>query len=248
MAPTTPSLEQVLARPEVWRGRHRRRPQGLPTGLSALDHLLHEGGWPRGALSEICGARSGSGELRLLMPGLAQLSASGACLVLIDPPHQPYAPAWLSAGIALQQLLILRTRTPCEQLWAAGQALVRPGTAVLYWPRETPRYAQLRKLQLAASQGHNCGFVFRPPHSLQQPSPAPLRLALCHGDDQGLYLTIHKQRGGKAGQRLLLAQPAWLAASDFPASANTRPSAWPQPGPPSGPRPGPRPAARAQRL
>ena len=69
------ALEQILHRPDVWRGGG---PSGggrevLSTGFDSMDAAV--GGWPRGALTEILTDGVGIGELRLLMPTLAALSA-----------------------------------------------------------------------------------------------------------------------------------------------------------------------------
>src|SRR5687767_4935847 len=64
-------IDSLLSRPDVWRGRATTQHATLPTGQSALDALLPGGGWPLGALTEICCAEEGLGEISLLMPALA---------------------------------------------------------------------------------------------------------------------------------------------------------------------------------
>ena len=53
-----------------------------PTGVGAIDRLLG-GGWPRGALSELCGRRS-SGRTSVLMASLAASLRAGHATALID--------------------------------------------------------------------------------------------------------------------------------------------------------------------
>jgi hypothetical protein len=53
-----------------------------PTGLAALDALLG-GGWPRSALSELCGARS-SGRTAIVRAALVAALAAGEAVALID--------------------------------------------------------------------------------------------------------------------------------------------------------------------
>lgn len=64
-----------LARLSEKRGRR-------PTGVAALDALLG-GGWPRGALTELCGARS-SGRTAVVRVALAAARAAGEAAALID--------------------------------------------------------------------------------------------------------------------------------------------------------------------
>ena len=71
------SLEKLLENPRVWRGSSRAHSQtGLASGYPKLDRCLPGGGWPPAALTEILTAQYGIGELRLLMPALAKLSAA----------------------------------------------------------------------------------------------------------------------------------------------------------------------------
>ncbi|KXK67350.1 CDP-6-deoxy-delta-3,4-glucoseen reductase, partial [Pseudomonas monteilii] len=86
-------LDRLLDQRRVWRGRQAQaRPLGLqPTGHAALDQCLPEGGWPAAALSELLLASPGCGELQLLWPTLARLSAEASRIVLVAPPFIPYA-------------------------------------------------------------------------------------------------------------------------------------------------------------
>ena len=71
------SLDLVLKHPGIWRGDHlaQMADETLPTGYAELDEQLPGGGWARGALTEILLEREGIGELRLLLPALARISA-----------------------------------------------------------------------------------------------------------------------------------------------------------------------------
>ena len=111
--------------------------------------------WPTAALTEILPQHEGIGELRILGHALAKLAAEGRWLAWIAPPYLPYAPALQAAGIDLSRLLVIRTRSPRETLWAFEQTL-RSQTcgAVLAWP-EKIAYAELRRLQLAAEGSNN---------------------------------------------------------------------------------------------
>jgi hypothetical protein len=195
------ALEQLLRHPAIWRPRALpgQAREGLATGFPALDRVLPEAGWPMGALTEILTPQRGVGELGLLMPALARLSAQGRWLAWVAPPYVPYAPALASRGIDLARLLWVRARHGGEQLWAAEQALTSGACgAVLMWlPRADHRC--LRRLQLAAESGDAWAVLFRRTPSPGDASPAALRLQLEPVAD-GLAVEVLKCRGGSGGR------------------------------------------------
>lgn len=201
----SPLSAALLAHPALWRGSELARVAvpSLPTGFTALDAELPGGGWPTASLTEILPAHEGIGELRLLGPALAGLSAAGKRLAWIAPPHRPYAPALAAAGIDLARLVIVRVRTAQETLWAAEQALAsRACGAVLAWPGAV-RYSELRRLQLAAEASRALAVLFRPQKAGGESSPAVLRVAL---DTAGGGLAVHilKRRGAPLDRPVLL--------------------------------------------
>jgi cell division inhibitor SulA len=187
------ALDALLDQRRVWKGRPTPPPASAqPTGHAALDALLPTGGWPEAALSEILFAAEGCGELRLLWPTLARLSASGERIALVAPPHVPYAQAWQAAGIDLRALALIEA-SGREALWAAEQCL-RSGScaAVLCWLPQADDRA-LRRLQVAAETGQTLAFAYRPLTAARNPSPAALRLAI---DARPAQLRVLKCRGG----------------------------------------------------
>lgn len=208
------SLEKLLENPRVWRGSSQASSRaGLASGYPKLDQCLPGGGWPQQALTEILIEQYGIGELRLLMPALAELSAEETQTAYADndyegsykepgwiawvaPPFQPYAPALQQCGIDLSRMLIVRPKDDSELLWSAEQAL-SSGTcaAVLLWPDKLDDQAS-RRLQLAAEKGDSWAIAFRPLTARQQPSAAALRLLL-QSTGQGTRVHILKSRGGR---------------------------------------------------
>jgi protein ImuA len=196
----------------------------VPTGFEALDAELPGGGWPAGQLSEIMQPPSGWREWRLLLPCLGPLSQQGFVL-LVGPPWVPHLPALASQGLAVGSLRWVAARTAAERLWAAEQALrCRELVALLLWlpPGVGPCSTQaLRRLHLAAQAGRQTRapllWAFRPWQALQQSSPAPLRVGLAAGAQDGLSVSIFKRRGH------LPEQPLWLPAARPPA-LRARPS------------------------
>jgi len=191
------SLDLVLQHPGIWRGDRLAQMGGdtLPTGFAELDEQLPGGGWPRGALTEILLEREGIGELRLLLPALARVSAKSAWQAWVSPPHVPYAPALSVAGINLKQLLVAQPRSAADAWWTAEQAL-RSGacSAVLAW-LDMPDERRMRRLQLGAESGRAWGVLFRSASAAQQRSTAALRLRL-EATANGLAVHILKRRGG----------------------------------------------------
>ncbi|HEY6242056.1 MAG TPA: translesion DNA synthesis-associated protein ImuA [Burkholderiales bacterium] len=238
MADTPLSFAALLDRHDIWRGDSLNR-AGTPTvscGFPELDAELPGGGWPVGALTEILPAHEGIGELRLLGPALAGLSKRGLQLAWIAPPHLPYAPALAAAGIDVAKLLIVRTASTRETLWAAEQVLASNACgAVLAWLLKencAARYAELRRLQISAEGGQAPVFMFRPPEIARESSPAALRIGLA-ASNGGLAVRVLKRRGVPLAHPILLpAMPpsvrsknhhvdrhsaAAAAARDFPA-------------------------------
>ena len=198
------SLDKLLENPRVWRGREQAGCRaGLATGYAELDKHLPGGGWPPDSLTEVLTAQYGIGELRLLMPALAELSreaprqdfAEPGWIAWVAPPFQPYPPALQQCGIDLSRMLVVRPKEASEILWSAEQAL-SSGTcaAVLLWPETLDDQAS-RRLQLAAEKGHSWAIAFRPLAASRQPSAAALRLEL-YSNTEGMRVHILKSRGG----------------------------------------------------
>jgi len=196
---------ELLHHPALWRGSDlaRTRFSSLPSGFAQLDAELPGGGWPAGVLCELLPDHEGIGELRILGPALASLCALGRKLAWIAPPYLPYAPALAAAGIDPARIIIVRTRIQKDALWAAEQALASNACgAVLAW-LTSPRYEELRRLQLAAENAQALAMLFRPPHSAREPSPAALRVALSTAEG-GLAVRILKRRGASLADPVIL--------------------------------------------
>ncbi len=202
------ALAALLSHPAIWRGDRLGNvaAPSLPSGFAALDAELPGGGWPTAALTEILPQHEGIGELRILGPALAGLSAQGQWLAWIAPPYLPYAPALQAAGIDPARLLFIKTRSARETLWAIEQALRSNACgAVLAWPGKIT-YPELRRLQLAAEGHPVLAILFRPPRCAVETTPATLRLALqtCAG---ALAVRVLKRRGALLGKPILLRPP-----------------------------------------
>jgi protein ImuA len=230
-----PSLAALLERSDIWTGaRLASESETLSSGFPALDAELPGGGWPRGALIDLLHQKRGIGELSLLLPALAQLTARDEWVLLLAPPERPFAPAWAAAGVALSRLIVVAPsgqgedkRAADDCLWAAEQIL-RAGSvsAALMWLPTRTAAIHLRRLQLAAESGGSCGFFLQNERRLAAASPAPLRLQLSPLKEAGqLAVRIVKRRGPPLMQAIELSLPrSWRRqrAIDSPSSA-TRP-------------------------
>ncbi|MCO1334399.1 translesion DNA synthesis-associated protein ImuA [Microbulbifer sp. OS29] len=212
-------LEQLLNRADIWQAANepRRQCSAIASGYPGLDALLTGHGWPRGATTELLLNQTGIGEFTLLLPALAELTQHQQTVILINPPHIPYAPALANSGIRLENLLILHPRGPKDRLWAIEQSLQSGSCgALLSWQdRQIPNHKDLRRLQVAARTGDCLHFHFRPQSESTNPSPASLRLKLESAGEQ-LALNLLKQLGGPSGQHLYLARTARLVHRDQP--------------------------------
>jgi len=197
------SLEQLLARPDIWRAGQEQSAAQHPvvsTGFAPLDAELPGRGWPRGALTELLPEREGIGEFSLILPALATLTRAGLWAALIAPPHVPYAPALRQGGVDLSRLLVLIPEDDGQAAWAMEQCLRNPAIgAAAGWLTPRDPHA-LRRLQLAAEAGDSLGFLYRPPAVMHNPSPAALRLRLRGGSQSTqaphMAVEIIKRRAG----------------------------------------------------
>ena len=219
-----PALAQLLHNPLVWRGdRLARVEQTVASGFHDLDRALPGGGWPQTALTELLRDAEGIGELRLLLPALERLAQAREWIVLIAPPHLPYAPAFAAAGIDPQRVIVVGTEEDRNRWWAAEQVLrARGAGALLLWPAALGEQ-RLRRLQVAAQEGNTLAFVFAPSARAAQPSPAPLRIRLSPAGVR-LRVEILKRRGGTMSGPLLL-DVAAAGRSGMPAGGDDRPRA-----------------------
>lgn len=195
----------------VWRATElgRSGQPSLSSGFPALDAELPGAGWPTGMLTELIAREPGTGELRLLVPLLRQLTLAQRLIIMLGPPHLPYAPALRSFGIDTTQLLIIQARQAADRLWAIEQALKSDsfGCLLAWLPQERTRPEHLRRLQLAAQTSRGPAFLLRPLAAQFEASPAPLRMLLLPRPNQQIAVQLLKRRGPVMAHPLLLELP-----------------------------------------
>lgn len=194
--PSSHSLEQLLCREDIWRGRSGQMQTRwvVDTGFSHLNEQLNGGGWPVASLIEVCQRPASHGEWQLLMPML--LGSQHGLVVLLNPPVSPFAQALLKAGIDLDRLMIVEAKDKADFL-ACFIELARSDAcdAVMAWqPHQSLSYTELRKCALASTEGQGIYVLFRPEAVRDQSSPAVLRLHL-EWQMEKLSASIFKQKG-----------------------------------------------------
>ena len=195
------TVDTLLKHPALWKGwqQHEKR-ETFATGHTALDAALPSGGWPVGALTELMVAHEGVGEFTLLLPAMAALTQQQQWIALVAPPHTPYAPALVNAGVALERLLVVNPDDQKNAYWATEQ-LLRSAvfSSVVLWAEKTSDERRQRRLQLAAEQGKAWAVCYLPHRAAKTSSPAGLRIVL-QKNHTGLQANIIKNRGGRLGE------------------------------------------------
>jgi hypothetical protein len=111
------------------------------------------------------GARISSGEAASAAGSSRKTSRApntNAPIVWCDPRRELYPPALAAAGIPLDQLLLLRPKTPEDEIWALAECLACRGVAATIAQPPPLSRVQVRRLQLAAERGGGVGLLLRP--------------------------------------------------------------------------------------
>ncbi len=180
-------------------------------------------------LTELISRDAGIGEVRLLVPVLRKLTREPRIVILLAPPHVPYAPALHSFGIDVSQLLIVQADNAADRLWAVEQSLKSNefGALLAWLPQERTRPEHLRRLQMAALSARGPVFLFRQLPAQFESSPAPLRLLLLPRPDQQLSVQLLKRRGPVMAAPLLINLPQPVTAIRLKPSPTREPVAQP---------------------
>lgn len=191
------ALEELLRRGDVWRGHSQyfAPQQSVDSGYTALNASLLNKGWPLGALVEVgLPSLQGYCEWHLLMPVLQKLKQD--YLILLNPPALPFAPRLLQLGLDLDRLIVVRAANKSDFLSGFIELARSPSCAVLmaWQPKQNLSYTDLRKCLLAATDNSALQLLFRHQRSLQNSSPATLRL-FCQWQPGHLQISITKQKG-----------------------------------------------------
>lgn len=215
-----PALDTLLHHDNVWRGRPAGHQQGMDSGFPALNSALHLNGWPAAGLVELLCSGPCPQALRLLLPTLAE--RDDGLLLLANPPARPRADTLRQASIHSQRLLVMRSKRQDILLRACHDALVSGSvSALVVWlPDDMDDQTSLRRLHLAAREGHCLLVAMRSARHADRPSPATLRLRLRALPPTHLGVDVIKQPAGWGGQQLSLALLPERLSQPLPASAD----------------------------
>jgi len=202
-------LEQAIQREDTWLGGFNytelnvstyRRCQS--TGYQNLDAVLTGGGWPLGNTVEMLSDGYGLGSMGVFLPLMKKLADRKQWYAFINAPCTPYAPLLEARGIPNEHVLLVHPETKEEILWSIEQAIKHNTCCTVFaWlGNHRYSYAELRKLQLAATEHDNLVVLFRPLQAENEHAPACLRLKVTGYRE----LEIVKQRGGKQQIRVNL--------------------------------------------
>lgn len=221
------NLQDLLRHPAVFRVGDAATPpaQTVPTGFVELDRELSGGGWPRPGLAELLCDAQGIGELSLILPahrllaGATRLGGNG--MLWVAPPQLPYAPALLAAGVNLARLVMVKTQTAGDALWAAEQGLLSGSSGIVsLWLNDGRQHeVALRRLSQTATMGNALCLLMRPLAMAARPSPAQLRIAVAAADQGALTLSLIKRRGLAPGKSLRLETRALACLRRAPVQA-----------------------------
>jgi hypothetical protein len=195
----------------------------VSTGSAALDRLLPEGGFRRGALVEWLAGSTGSGAATLALLAAREALAEGGALVVIDRGGRFYPPAAAELGIALAKMIVVRPASEADQAWALDQVLRSRGVAAAWCAVDRPDDHTLRRWQLAAETSGVVGLLLRSRDARREPSWAEFRLAvepiaepLARGRGRRLRVTLLRARAAAAGRAVELEVPEQQAWPDHP--------------------------------
>src|SRR5436190_318830 len=159
-------------------GRRLEDEEPLSTGCAEFDRLLPRGGFSQGTLVEWLADHSGSGAGTLALLTARQTCRHGKTLVVMDRQRSFYPPAAVAWGYGLTQMLVIRSASEEDELWALDQALRCRGVGAVFAPLTKLDVHDFRRLQLAAEEGGTLGLLLRPATIRGDPSWADLQLAV----------------------------------------------------------------------
>lgn len=175
------------------------RASGYRTGLPRLDAQLPQGGWPIGAVTELCPTHDEIGEFSVLVPTLARLTQQGRRVVLMGSEQLPDLESLGDQGVRLRQVMVLGA-AEADRLWAMEQKLRSGEVAMLvaWMPQLNDR--QVRRLEEAAASGQAMVILFRDAATRSFCRSSTLQLVLRPGTDGLLDIEIAGSRAGAGGR------------------------------------------------
>lgn len=174
--------------------------QVVSAGCAAIDRLLPEGGYPKGALIQWLGHEGlGAGYLALLAAKAA--CAEGGALVVIDPDGQFFPPAAAAIGINMSNLIVLRSTSQNDLFWSVDQALRCSAVGAVWGPMGTIDERWFRRFQLSAEASGCLGLFLQSAREARLPSWAEIQWLLGPPRRSGTGLNIAPTSDRRASQQ-----------------------------------------------
>ena len=144
---------------------------------------------------EIVPHQIGIGEFSILIPALARLSQDSRWILLVCPPHIPYAPFLSRMGVDTSKVIITQAQNINDAGWCMEQGLRSNScSAVIGWiPQITEK--MIRRLQLALEEKKVLSAFFTKPITNYKNNPTPWRIIVRQANNETL-IDIPKRRGG----------------------------------------------------
>jgi len=174
----------------------------IPTGISLLDDMLPDGGWPRAGVVEVTESGDRADTMGLFMPALARITHQNRGLALVAPPYSARKRIFTDKAVNPVSVVQVNAHPGRSALWTV-ESLLESGDygVVIAWPGCDTELMN-KRLQKAAMQGRVLCVLFRPPCHVRAASGCSVRLWLDF-DDAGRALYLIDDKGDR------LAGAAW---------------------------------------
>lgn len=184
-------------------GTRRKIQKVIPTGMTPLDEMLPDGGWPTGALVEIITPDEYTDAFPLVLPALARLSRASGWLCMVSPPHAVRTRAFTHDSVNSSRILQINPHPGRSGLWTVEQMLCSGNcSAVMAWP-DCDAGLIARRLAQAAVAGNTSGFLFRQEGLSGHTSKIGLRLKF-ETSEAGNMVYLLNSAGQQSGEPVFL--------------------------------------------
>jgi cell division inhibitor SulA len=179
----------------AWESRTTRcASRMIPTGMTALDDMLPDGGWPRAGVVEVTESGDRADSMGLFMPALARITRQGHGLVLVAPPYSARKRVFTDTVVNPVGVTQVNPHPGRSALWTV-ESLLESGAygIVMAWPGYNTELMD-KRLQKAAIQGRVLCVLFRPPCQGRAVSGCRVRLGV-EFDEAGRALYLINDKG-----------------------------------------------------
>ena len=181
----------------AWESRKTRcASRVIPAGISVLDDMLPDAGWPRAGVVEVMESGGRGDAVELFMPALARITHQGRGLVLVAPPFPVRKRIFTDIAVNPVRVMQVNPHPGRSALWTV-EALLQSGDCgiVMAWPGCDTELMD-KRLQKAAGHGRVLCVLFRPPCRGRATSGGNICLEV-DDDESGRSLYLVNGRGDR---------------------------------------------------